>query len=1048
MKIVDFKLREILNMFKKGNNIFSLLVIVLSIFMTSSINIVNATTVPAPETTDVTNSTTAKNWGNQLITKVQLQNSEGKPQDIFDPYDDIRAYWEFATPKGGVNENDTITVTVPKQLTITGDITKPQPVTEIPGGNQIGTATLNKTDRTVTVTFNSYAANKSKTDPVTGSFYVNTSWNLNEVQEHQKVPIDWNVNGTATNNTDSTGSASVGQASVTDPNEILYKYGSYVENGDIIQWTVRVNYKGETIPDAVYNDTLGKNQNLLFNDPDHPITVNSATADHETGNITNDATNQFADKTAIQTTDGFTINLGTISQTAIITYYTKIFNLDDKLSSYSNTGDLLSNKDELQNITINQPNTTLGSDAHDGDQVTSIMGHKFWRVPAGTVIPDSVTINLIQNGNAATPLASKTVTADTNWSYVFNNLPKYDNNGNLYNYTVQEAPVAGFTSIPDSTSHDITNVLSNITVNKVWNDGNSKNRPSSVRVGVFDGSGKQAPGTKLVDLSQDNEWKTTFTNLPADTYWYVSEIGYNGNTTESVPGYIATQKTNNGNDYDKIITNTLTTTFKVTKKWVDANHESSRPNEVKVELYANGKDTGKSATLNSDNDWSYTFGSKNDLPKFDTDQNEITYTAKETTDLGDYEVNYSDPIANDTEQTITNTLQTTDNTHLQVSKTWSDDNNKDNLRPDYVTVNLLKDGTKVDSVKLNDTNSWKHDFTGLDKNSKYTVSEDPVDNYTTEIDDSVPTDVKITNTHTPTTTTTPTENTTKLKVTKVWSDDNNKDNLRPNKVTVHLFKDGTEVAKADLNESNNWTHEFTGLDKNAKYTVTEDKVTGYTTNIDNIDANNVQVTNTHTPTSTTTNDNKTDLTVKKSWNDNNNQDKIRPNQVTVHLLKNGQIIGQPVTLSSLNAWSYTWNNLDKNGQYTVQEDAVTGYTTTQNSTNGVITITNTHNVTKTPGNPGTTVIPGGNNDNHNNSFTGNNGGNGDQNNPGNGGGSDTTTDFTPGNPMVPSPIYQRNDSKNGLLPQTGSKDANILYSIIGLLLLGLIAAFEIKQKRA
>ncbi|WP_444650500.1 Cna B-type domain-containing protein [Companilactobacillus zhachilii] len=1027
--------------------------------MASSVNIVNATTDSTPETTDVTNPTAAKDWGSQLITKVQLQNSEGKPQDTFDPYDDIRAYWEFATPNGGVNENDTITVTIPKQLVITGDITAPQPVTEIPGGKQIGTATLNKTNRTVTMTFNSYAANKSKTDPVTGSFYVNTSWNLNLVQEHQKVPIDWNVSGSVTSNTNSTGSASVGQAAVTDPNEILYKYGSYVENGDIIQWTVRVNYKGEKIPDAVYNDTLGKNQSLL-NDTDHPITVNSATADHETGNITNDTDNKFANIKAIITKDGFTINLGDIDQTAIITYYTKIDNLDDKSSSYSNTGDLLSNKDELQNITINQPNTTLGSDAHDGDQVTSIMGHKIWNVPAGTDIPDSITINLIQNGNSATPLASKTVTADTNWSYVFNSLPKYDDDGNPYSYTVQETPVAGFTSIPDLTSYDITNVLSKLKVTKVWNDGNNKynQRPKSVIVGVY---GDGVPDPNYLSLSEKNNWSHTWENLPSNANWTVSEIGYNktgydynddGTVWYSAPNnYIATQTINNGNKFDKTITNTLTTKFKVTKIWEDTNHESSRPAEVKVELYANGDDTGKSATLNAGNDWSHTFGSKNDLPKFDTDKNEITYTAKETTILGDYKVTYDEPTANDTEQTITNTLQTAGNntTHLQVSKIWSDDNNEDNIRPDHVTVNLIKDGTKVDSVKLNDVNNWKHDFTGLDKDAKYTVSEDSVNDYKTIIDDSIPTNVKITNTHTPTTTTTPTEDTTNLNVTKIWSDDNNKDNLRPDHVIVNLLKDGTKVDSVKLNDANSWKHNFTGLDKNAKYDVSEDSVDNYVSNIDNINSTNVQITNTHTPATTTTTDNKTNLTVKKSWNDQNNQDNLRPSQVTVHLLKNGKIIDQPVTLSSLNAWSYTWNNLDKNGKYTVQEDAVAGYTTTQSSSNGVITITNKHNVTKTPDNPGTPTIPGGNNDNHDNSFTNNNGGgDSNQNNPGNGDGSNTTTNFTPDNPMVPSPIYQQNNPKNGLLPQTGAKDTNIIYSIVGLLLLGLITAFGIKRKQA
>ncbi|WP_338215212.1 Cna B-type domain-containing protein [Companilactobacillus muriivasis] len=1175
-------------MFKKGNNIFSLLIIILSIFMTSSVNIVNAADSPTPETPAVitpTNGaqatdstpTTSKDWGSQLITKVQLQDKNGNPQNKFDPYDTIRAYWEFATPKGGVNDGDTITVTVPKELVITGDVTKGEPVTEIPGGNEIGKATLNKANRTVTITFNSYAANKSKTDTVTGSFFVSTSWNLTQVQENQNVPISWGVNGTATSNTDSTGSASVGQASVTDPNEILYKYGSYIENGDIIQWTVRVNYKGETINDAVYRDTLGKNQTLL-NDADHPITVNSATADHATGKITNDTDNKFANIKATHTDDGFDVNLGTIDQTAIITYYTKIDNLAEKSTSYSNTGDLLSNKDELQNITINQPNTTLGSDAHDGDQVTSIMGHKIWSVPAGTKLPDSVTINLIQNGNSAAPYASKAVTADTNWSYVFNNLPKYDTEGNAYKYTVQETPVTGFTSIPDLTNYNITNVLSNMKVTKVWNDGENKDkdRPSSVRVGVYDGSGKMAPGTDTFDLSGENGWTHTFENLPADTYWYVSEVGYNGETTNTAPkGYISTQTTNNGNDYDKTITNTLATTLTVNKVWDDGDNQNvTNPTSVQIQLYQNDNNQGDQplgdpVTLNSGNKWTYKFGANdpnntasktNQLPKYDADGNEITYSAEEVTvpdgytmssdfdsndktketitnkykspttptdDTRDFTVNkvwsdndsptrpssitvyltangtktgdpvtikpdtngkwsytwsglakndadgkaiqysadednvndYDKKIVDNTDHTVTTITNTLDKTpggntgdtttNLKVTKIWSDNNNQDKLRPSSVTVNLLKDDdTKVDSAELSSDKNWTHEFTGLDKSTKYHVTEDKVDNYTTHIDPIDSSDVQITNTHTPSTTTT--DGKTNLNVTKTWSDSNNKDNLRPSQVTIHLLKDGKEVDSTVLNADNNWAHNFTGLDKASTYTVSEDAVSGYTSNIDKTSATNVKITNTHTPSTTTTKDDKTNLTVNKLWNDSNNKDNLRPSQVTVRLLKNGSVIGQAVQLSSLNAWSYTWNNLDKNGNYSVQEDAVSGYTAAQSTNNNVITITNTH-TPKTPGNPDNPDNPfipdnpGGNNGNN-----GGNGSTGDQINTDNGGGgnSNTTTDFTPGNPMVPSVPYQKTNTSNGLLPQTGSKDANILYSILGVLILGFISIFELKRKRA
>ncbi|HAR6712056.1 TPA: Cna B-type domain-containing protein, partial [Staphylococcus aureus] len=58
---------------------------------------------------------------------------------------------------------------------------------------------------------------------------------------------------------------------------------------------------------------------------------------------------------------------------------------------------------------------------------------------------------------------------------------------------------------------------------------------------------------------------------------------------------------------------------------------------------------------------------------------------------------------------------------------------------------------------------------------------------------------------------------------------------------------------ATLNESNNWTHTWAGLDEKAKgqqvkYTVEElTKVKGYTTHVDNNDMGNLIVTNKYTP---------------------------------------------------------------------------------------------------------------------------------------------------------------------------------------------------------
>lgn len=1080
-------------MFKKGNNIFSLLIIILSVFMTSSINIVKAA-----------DSGTGPNWGDSLITKGQLQDLKGNPLTEFNQNQSMRAYWEFSNKKNGVNQelhkDDTMVVKVPEQLALTTSNTDDINIYANGTSTSIGIAHLDPSTRTITVTFNQNADDLSKNSAsLQGSFWINKiSWNT-QMDLSKEINLVWTTDGSAASNPDTTGTVTV-KPSVPDSSEVLYKYGGF-DKDNIIHWTVRINYAGQTIPNAAYKDIIGPNQKLL---PD-TIVAHHANFDKTTGQITEDK-DPFTVRPVVNSTSNpteFTINFGKINQSIMLYYDTQTTD-DSKSSYYGNTGDLLSNSKVIENVPVNLSTNQLGGQATNNGAVTSIRGYKLWNIPDTMTMPETITIDLFQ-GTATDPYQTATVSKDKttgDWYYEFNNLPKYDDNGKEINYDVKEdakeAAALGFTGVRDPTNYNITNIPTPdktvFKVKKEWNDNNNaaNKRPKSITVGLFNGAG-QAPANydnKATLTSNEvpaKNWTAEFTNLPStgidDPNWYVSE--------DSIPNYVHTSDSYNyNNPYDKVITNTLATSLTVTKKWVDSNGNATTTNTspIQVQLYQNdkaknnGNDTpiGNPITLDNANHWTDTFeineptdSSSNPaqttkLPVYDNDGNKITYHAEEVADSiptgysskPDYSTTTN---ADGTETTITNkqidtTKPTDDKTTFTVNKVWAgDDNNSNNTRPKSVQVQLYAGNDKSgDPVSLEGKNSWTYTWNNLAKNDDtgkeitYSAQEvsDPNTKYTytpSYINDK--TTGTITNTLKTSGGGNTGESTKQLNVTKTWSDNNNQDNLRPNHVTVHLLKNGAEVDSAVLNADNNWNHNFTGLDKTATYTISEDKVADYTTNIDSTDANNVQIINTHTPKTTTTTDDKTNLTVKKSWNDQNNQDKLRPNQVTIHLLKNGTIIGQPITLSSLNAWSYTWNDLDKNGKYTVQEDNVPDYNSSQNVVDGVITITNTHNVTKTPGNPGTPTIPGGNTDTPGGSLTGNNGGNGDQTNTGNGGGSDTTTDYTPANPMVPSPIYQNNDSKNSLLPQTGSKDANIIYSILGFLILGFIAIFTIKRKQ-
>ena len=181
-------------------------------------------------------------------------------------------------------------------------------------------------------------------------------------------------------------------------------------------------------------------------------------------------------------------------------------------------------------------------------------------------------------------------------------------------------------------------------------------------------------------------------------------------------------------------------------------------------------------------------------------------------------------------------------TSVSGQKTWNDNDNQDGKRPSKITVNLLANGVKVASkeVKPDATGTWAYHFDNLDVVDDagnviaYTVSEEPVEGYETTIEGT-----NITNTRTP--------EVTEVAVKKIWDDADNKEGLRPSKITVRLLADSQEVAVKEITATDNWQASFTDLPvykegKKITYAITEDPVAGYITNIDGF-----TVTNRHTP---------------------------------------------------------------------------------------------------------------------------------------------------------------------------------------------------------
>ena len=348
-----------------------------------------------------------------------------------------------------------------------------------------------------------------------------------------------------------------------------------------------------------------------------------------------------------------------------------------------------------------------------------------------------------------------------------------------------------------------------------------------------------------------------------------------------------------------------------TKTWEDAgNQDGKRPEKITVILNktVNGHTSKVGEKEVTKDNWTYAF---NGLPKYENG-NEITYSIEEVEVAG-----YTKEIQG---YNLTNRY-TPETINVTGTKTWEDGGNQDGKRPEKITVILKKtvDGqtSKVAEKEVTKDN-WTYAFNGLPKYENgneitYSIEEVEVAGYTKEIQG-----YNLTNRYTP--------ETVNVTGTKTWEDAGNQDGKRPTEITIHLLKNGRQIATKKVTEADSWKWNFDNLDKyeNGKeitYTVVEEKVKGYTSTVKGFD-----ITNSYTPS-------KTSIQVTKAWDDTNDQDGVRPSNVTIKLLADGKDTGKKIVLAKDNNWTGNFTNLDeyKDGKkviYSVSEETVgNGYTT-------------------------------------------------------------------------------------------------------------------------
>ena len=310
-----------------------------------------------------------------------------------------------------------------------------------------------------------------------------------------------------------------------------------------------------------------------------------------------------------------------------------------------------------------------------------------------------------------------------------------------------------------------------VTVEKKWIDHNNPNRPTSIQVELYYKAEDESEW-KLYDtqtLTQTNEWKYTWSNLPKDGYTYkVKEVGEkegeNGNykvTYQSGDQKDGILDQNTDGSFSGTITNTANpcTWINVKKVWED-NGSGERPEQVEFYLfyrqegetawkeYPNGRLTltNKNVAAGNANIWT---GKYENLPVYLGNTNTfLEYTVmevegntpleqgdklngKSTNDL--YTVTYPNDHfgtnsswtaykAKENQETLNLTVTNRYGVNLEVIKEWKGNAPDENTK---IYVGLYKGEIAVEDkyLELSAGKQWKGTFTQLTPASDYSVKE-------------------------------------------------------------------------------------------------------------------------------------------------------------------------------------------------------------------------------------------------------------------------------------------------------------------------------------
>lgn len=312
--------------------------------------------------------------------------------------------------------------------------------------------------------------------------------------------------------------------------------------------------------------------------------------------------------------------------------------------------------------------------------------------------------------------------------------------------------------------------------------------------------------------------------------------------------------------------------YTLVKVWNDNdNAEGLRPDSISGSVKATSEADNFTFELTSANDWSDTVSVSKDASLSSCKEEEIAYYQMDSC------------VIDSVNKTITVTNSIKDK--YTIEKVWVDDNNVNLQRPDDITVTLSGDVTDM-SISVSENNNWK-EVVYIDKTeNNLTCDEYSVYNYVKNdcVVDTENKTITVTNTIKD-----------KYTVKKIWNDDNNVNRQRPSGY-INVYVEGTGINGTDTGTfySSGMQEEFgtVYITPGATNLKCYDSVTNYHMDSCVIDTENKTITITNTLN--------TIYTIKKIWNDNNNEKGLRPSNVYFSYYPSRGSSGS-VTLSG-NSW--------------------------------------------------------------------------------------------------------------------------------------------------